>query len=72
MGKGTERFLKSRNLERAEDRGEGSSGRKVEEAGKKWYLKNGYIGEEDDEYEDEEDLLFIRRRSTQKVPVVAS
>jgi hypothetical protein len=42
MEKGNEEFLKSRNLEWAEGCSEGSSGRKVEEAGKKWYLKNGY------------------------------
>lgn len=60
--KGIGRFLKGQNEERAEDGKEGSSGSKADEAGRIWYLKNGYMEDEDgdcedDVYEEEEDLF---------------
>jgi len=39
----------------------------VEEAGKKWYLKNGYVKDEDDEYEDEEDLFVYEEEKYAEV-----
>jgi hypothetical protein len=56
-GKCIARFQKNQIEERAEDCGEGSSSSKANETEKKWYLKNGYMEDEEGDDEDEEDLF---------------